>query len=125
MIQVGHRGTSKRVLQWKNVVTLGVSFALFISASAFAVGLTDSDHEYLATQGVQRGNSVINGLSPKEQSRLHVVINDPAADKDAAVRAKKVRDVLNEFEANQHWEKMNPGQLWDDPRRDNGKRLRD
>jgi hypothetical protein len=109
----------------KNLVILGAAIAFFISAPAFAVGLTDTDYEYLATQDVKRGSSVINGLSPKEQSRLHALINDPGTNNDLLARAKIVRDVLSEFEANQDWEKMNPGQLWDAPKRDNGKRPRD
>ena len=107
------------------LVVLGAAIAFFISAPAFGVGLTDTDYEYLATQDVKRGSPVINGLSPKEQSRLHTLINDTATESDLSARAKIVRDVLNEFEANQDWEKRNPGQLWDAPRRDNGSRARD
>ena len=109
----------------KNLVILGAAMALFISAPAFAVGLTDTDYDYLATQDIKRGSPIINGLSPKEQSRLHALINDPGTDDDLVARARIVREALSEFEANQHWEKMNPGQLWDAPKRDSGKRPRD
>ena len=109
----------------KNLIACGAAIAFLIITPAFGVGLTDSDHDYLATQDVKRGNSVINGLSPKEQSRLHALINDPGTDNDPVARARIVRDVLSEFEANQDWEKMNPGQLWDAPKRDNGRRPRD
>ena len=109
----------------KKLVILGAAIAFLISAPAFAVFLTDTDFEYLATQDVKRGSPVLNGLSPKEQSRLHALINDPGTDNDLLGRAKIVRDALNEFEANQHWEKMNPGQLWDAPRRDGRKQPRD
>ena len=96
----------------------GAAIAFLITTPALAVGLTDTDHDYLATtQDVQRGNSVINGLSPKEQARLHALINDPGTDNDPVARARIIREVLCEFEANQHWEKMNPGQLWDAPKR--------
>ena len=104
---------------------LSAAIAFFISAPAFAVGLTDTDYEYLANQDVKRGSPIINGLSPKEQSRLHALINDPGTDSDPVARARIVRDVLSEFEANQDWEKMNPGQLWDAPKRDGGTRPRD
>ena len=108
----------------KNLVVLGAAIAFFAVTPAFAVGLTDTDHDYLAIQGIKRGSPVINGLSPKEQSRLHALINDPGTDNDLVARARIVRDVLSEFEANQDWEKMNPGQLWDAPKRD-GKRSRE
>ena len=106
-------------------LTLAAAIAFFAVTSAFAVGLTDADHDYLATQDIKRGSPVINGLSPKEQSRLHALINDPGTDTDPVTRAKIVRDALSEFEANQDWEKMNPGQLWDAPKRDNAKRSRE
>jgi hypothetical protein len=109
----------------KNLIICGVAIAFFVSAPAFAVGLTDTDYEYLASQDVKRGSSVINGLSPKEQARLHGLINDPGTDSDPVARARTVRDILSEFEANQDWEKRNPGQLWDAPRRDNAKAPRD
>ena len=109
----------------KNFIVCGAAIAFLIITPAFAVGLTDADHDYLASQNVKRGNSVINGLSPKEQARLHALINDPGTDNDPVARAKIVRDVLSEFGANQDWEKMNPGQLWDAPKRDIGKRPSD
>ena len=101
----------------KNLVVLGAIIAFFAATPAFAIFLTDSDHEYLATQDIKRGSPVLNGLSPKEQSRLHALINDPTTASDLLARARIVRDVLNEFQANQDWEKMNPGQLWDAPKR--------
>ena len=108
----------------KNMILAAV-IAFFTVTPVFAVGLTDTDHEYLATQDIKRGSPVINGLSPKEQSRLHALINDPVTNADPVARARIVRDVLSEFEANQDWEKKNPGQLWDAPKRDDGKRSRD
>ena len=108
----------------KNLI-LVAALAFFGVTPAFAIGLTDADHEYLATQDIKRGNPVISGLSPKEQARLHALINDQGTDNDPVARARIVRDVLSEFEANQDWEKKNPGQLWDAPKRDGEKRSRD
>jgi hypothetical protein len=34
----------------KNLVVLGIVLAFFVSAPAFAVGLTHTDHDYFATQ---------------------------------------------------------------------------
>lgn len=109
----------------RTLVILATAIAFIAVTPAFAIFLTDSDLEYLATQDIKRGSSVLNGLSPREQARLHTLINDPATESDLLARARIVRDALNEFEANQDWEKMNPGQLWDAPRRDIGKRPRD
>ena len=109
----------------KKLVLLSVALASFLILPAFAVGLTDADYDYLATHDVKRGSPLLNGLSPKEQARLHRLINDPAIDKDPSARAKMVRDALIEFEGNQEWEKMNPGQLWDAPKSGVGSRRRD
>lgn len=107
------------------LVLLTIALASLLVAPAFAVGLTDADYDYLAAQDVKRGSPVLNALSPKEQSRLHALINDPASDKDPSARAKMVRDALIEFEGNQDWEKMNPGQLWDSPKSGIGSRRPD
>jgi hypothetical protein len=109
----------------RKLAVLTAAIAFFAVTPAFAIFLTDTDHEYLATQNIKRGSSVLNGLSPREQSRLHTLINDPATAGDLLARAKIVGDALNEFEANQDWEKRNPGQLWDAPRREREKPPRD
>jgi hypothetical protein len=109
----------------KKLVFLTIALASLLVLPAFAVGLTEADYDYLATQDVKRGSPVLNALSPKEQSRLHALINDPGIDKDPLARAKMVRDALIEFEGNQDWEKMNPGQLWDVPKSGIGSRRRD
>jgi hypothetical protein len=88
----------------------------FVVQSAFAFGLTESDHDYLVTQNVERGSSIIRKLSPKEQARLHALINDSKTENDPTARTDIIRAALKEFEKNQFWEEMNPGQLWDSPK---------
>jgi hypothetical protein len=92
-----------------------VSF--FVLTPAFAVGLTEADFSYLTAQNVQSDGEVIRGLSPKEQSRLHVLINDQTTANDPIARAKDVSNALAEFKGHQEWEAEHPGQLWDDPKR--------
>ena len=89
----------------------------FLVTPAFAVGLTEADFNYLTTLDVQSDGVVIRGLSPKEQSRLHVLINDLTTAKDPIARAKDVSEALSEFKKHQEWEVKNPGKLWDDPKR--------
>ena len=89
---------------------------LAASASAFAVGLTDADHDYLATHGVERDSSVLRGLSPREQARLHALINDAATANNTAARAGNVGTALQEFREHEAWEQAHPGELWDVPR---------
>jgi hypothetical protein len=99
-------------------ILVGTTATFFVVAtSAFAVGLTDADHAYLVTQNVERGSPVVEGLSPKEQARLHGLINDSRTESDPTARAKIVHEALVEFESHQRWEAMNPGQLWDSPKR--------
>jgi hypothetical protein len=90
---------------------------LGIATSAFTVGLTEADHDYLLTQNVERSSPVVKGLSPKEQARLHGLINDSQTESDPTARAKIVDQALAEFASHQRWEAMNPGQLWDSPKR--------
>jgi len=90
---------------------------LLLAIPAFAVGLTDSDYDYLAGQNFQKGSSVLNGLSPKEQARLHAIINDQTTSGNSAARAKDVSETLATFQDHQHWEETHPGQLWDAPTR--------
>jgi hypothetical protein len=94
-------------------VILGASVAVFVlDAAAFAFGLTDSDIDYLTTQNIPRDSSVLKGMSPKELSTLHFVINDERTGKDPAARAKNVADAVEEFHGHQRWEQAHPGQLW-------------
>jgi hypothetical protein len=89
---------------------------LAVTASALAFGLSDEDYLYLATQKVERSDAVIRGLSPKEQARLHSLINDPRTVNDATMRDRNVNAALAEFLSHQLWEQSHPGQLWDAPK---------
>jgi hypothetical protein len=96
----------------------GAAIALCLALSPATAGLlTEADYAYLAAQQVPKTSPVLQGLSPKEQSRLGSVINDSRTAHDPAARARSVQELLAEFEDNQRWERMNPGQLWDQPRR--------
>jgi hypothetical protein len=100
----------------KHAIRFFVAGGLFaFSASAYAVGLSESDFEYLATQHIERTGPPIHDLSPKEQSRLHSLINDAVTANDPVARAKFVSQALAEFLDHQHWEQSHPGQLWDVP----------
>jgi hypothetical protein len=101
----------------KYSIRVGVIAGLFVVTPAFAVGLTAADFVYLTTQNVQSDGEVIRGLSPKEQSRLHVLINDLTTANDPIARAKDVSNALAEFKSHQEWEVEHPGQLWDEPKR--------
>ena len=99
-------------------VLLGVAAAFFaVTVPALAFGLSDEDYLYLTTQKVERDGALIRGLSPKEQARLHSLINDPRTTKDATMRDKNVNAALAEFLSHQLWEQSHPGQLWDSPKR--------
>jgi hypothetical protein len=79
--------------------------------------LTEADHDYLGTQNVERASPLVRGLSPKEQARLHALVNASQTENDPTARTKIVHEALVEFESHQRWEVMNPGQLWDVPKR--------
>ncbi len=91
---------------------------MFLTATAaLAVGLTQADYDYLETQKIERHSSLLRDLSPKEQARLHALINDERTKDDAIAQAQNVNEALTGFSQNQLWEQQNPGQLWDAPRR--------
>jgi hypothetical protein len=90
---------------------------LLMGAPAFAFGLSESDYDYLATQNFLRDSSILEGLSPKEQSRLHAIITDATTNSDPAKQAKNVGEAMSTFQEHQNWEKSHPGQLWDLPKR--------
>lgn len=71
---------------------------------AFAFGLSDTDYDYLATQGVPRDSAVLRGLRPKEQASLHAIIGYRASEFLPDLRAKNVADVLKVFQEHQDWE---------------------
>ena len=94
-------------------------FAGFFAATvpAFAVGLSESDFVYLTTQNIERDAPPIHDLSPREQARLHSIINDPSTANNPVAQAKFVNEALAEFLDHQLWEKSHPGKLWDAPKR--------
>jgi len=104
----------RRRWKYETICAVTLSF-VSISGSAFAYDLSEEDYEYLKTQNLERQEAPIAHLSPKERSRLHVLINDPLTANDATLRDKKVSDATAEFLAHQVWEKAHPGQLWDKP----------
>ena len=91
--------------------------AVFIGAttSSFAVGLTTADYEYLETQNVEKTGTLLQNLSPREQARLHAIINYVPT--TPAIQAKNVAEALELFMKHQDWEFSHPGELWDSPRR--------
>ena len=92
-------------------------FAFTVSASAFGVGLSDEDYEYLKAQHIERSDAPVRNLSPKERQRVHNLINDPETGGDQIARNKNVIDALAIFLEHQLWEKAHPGELWDTPKK--------
>jgi hypothetical protein len=102
----------------KYAVLSGIAAGLVaFTVPALAVGLSEADFVYLKTQNIERSSPPIHDLSPKEQARLHSLINDPRTTNDPVAKAKFVNEALAEFLRHQLWEKENPGQLWDVPKR--------
>jgi hypothetical protein len=101
-------------LVMKYCLRIGAAAAVFLCvSSASAFFLTDADYAYLATQNFVRSESIFQNLGPREEARLHAVINDLQTENTPAVRAKIVTDTLKEFMNHQRWEEMHPGQIWD------------
>ena len=93
-----------------------VGLLLAVTSSAGAWGLTDEDYDYLRrAQSLERYDAPLPNLSPKEQSRLRYLINDPQP--DPVVRDESVKDTLGLFLEHQLWEKAHPGELWDVPKK--------
>jgi hypothetical protein len=90
---------------------------LLIAVPAFAFGLSESDYDYLATQNILRDNSILQGLSPKEQARLHAIITDATTSRDPTTQAKNVGQAMATFQEHQNWEQTHTGQLWDSSKR--------
>jgi hypothetical protein len=100
----------------KYAIRIGVVAGLLaVPVPAFAVGLSESDFVYLSTQNFERNGPPIHDLSPREQARLHSVINDPRTANDPVAQANDVNQALAEFLGHQLWEQSHPGQLWDAP----------
>jgi hypothetical protein len=98
------------------LIFLGTAVFLAATTSAFAVGLTTADYEYLETQNIERTGTLLQSLSPKEQARLHAIIN--FVPNTPASQAKDVAEALELYMQHQNWERTHPGELWDLPRRD-------
>ena len=96
----------------KHSICAGAIAGYLLVTPAFAVGLTEADFGCLTTLDVQSDGMVIRGLSPKEQSRLHVLINDLTTANDPIARAKDVSNALAEFKSHQEWEVGNPGRSY-------------
>jgi hypothetical protein len=107
-------GNLECIMRYRRLAT-AVSILLALGTPALAFGLTDSDYDYLATQDFPKDNSVLKGLSPKEQARLHAIIIDAATNNNPAVQAENVAEALATYQAHQRWEDAHPGQLWDFP----------
>ena len=52
----------------------------------------------------------IQHLGPREEARLHALINDVQTENAPGIRAKIVTDELKEFISHRRWEEMHPGQ---------------
>jgi len=102
----------------KNLIALGIVAAFFaVTTSSFAVGLSESDFDYLEKQDVERTSNLVRDLSPREQARLHAIINDNSTANNPIGQAKNVAEALAAFREHQLWERTHPGQLWDLPKR--------
>jgi hypothetical protein len=99
----------------RKLIFLGTAFFLGATTPLFAVGLTEADFAYLATQNVERAGIMLLNLSPKEQARLHSIINYVPT--TPAAQTKNVLEALEGYMEHQRWERMHPGELWDLPRR--------
>jgi hypothetical protein len=97
------------------LIFLGTVTFFGATTTSFAVGLTTADYDYLETQNVERTATLLRNLSPREQARLHAVINFLPA--TSASQAKNVAEALELFMKHQDWELSHPGELWDLPRR--------
>jgi hypothetical protein len=89
----------------------GVALLGATTVPAVAFGLTEADYAYLAGRDVGRTSAVLRGLSPREQARLHAVINDAATAGDEAARANAVTRALEEFRERQAWEATHPEEM--------------
>lgn len=95
------------------LVLLSTLFAFEAASGRDGVLLSPDDYGYLAAQGIERNDRILEKMSPKELRHLHNLIHDIRTENDPQARAKAVSDALKEFGRNQQWEKDNPGQLWD------------
>jgi hypothetical protein len=103
--------------QMRYLIIFAVAAFFGGTAVSFAVGLSDTDYEYLAAQELERNSPILRDLSPKEQATLHAIIGDSRTAVDPTARAKNVNDALAVYREHQLWERVHPGELWDIPRR--------
>lgn len=97
------------------LIFFGSAAFLGATTTTFAVRLTTADYEYLETQNIERTAALLRNLSPREQARLHAIINFIPA--TPASQPKNVAEALEFFMKRQDWELSHPGELWDLPRR--------
>ena len=81
----------KRGWSYATICAVTLSFITIIGF-AFAYDLSDKDYEYLKAQHIERDHAPVLDLSPKERSRLHVLINEPRT--DAAARDENTARAL-------------------------------
>ena len=105
----------KRRAMLKYSILAGTIASFFIISPAFAIGLTVADIDYLTTLNVQIDAVAIRGLSPKQQARLHALINDPTTADNPSTRAKNVSEAFAEFKKLQEREVEHPGKLRGEP----------
>ena len=102
-------------------VLAGIAFAILLAISPISTAapedgllLSTDDYVFLATQGIQRDDTILQKVSPKELRRLHYLINDKRIESNPQSRIQAVMEALTEFEGHQRWETQNPGRLWDE-----------
>lgn len=105
----------------KFAVPTSFAFALLLAISPIAkaaseenILLSAEDYVFLAAQGIEPNNTILQKMSPKELHRLHYIINDKRTESNPQSRARASMKALAEFEGNQRWETDNPGHLWDE-----------
>jgi hypothetical protein len=111
--------TGELGVRYSSFAGIAIVILLAISPAAGAVRdegilLSSDDYVFLAAQGIQRDNAILQKLSPKELRGLHHLINDQRAQSDPQSKAVAVTKALGEFEDNQRWETANPGRLWNE-----------
>jgi hypothetical protein len=95
------------------ILIAAATVAFITGSSASPFFLTDDDYAYLASQNFGRSEAIFQNLGPRQEARLHALINDVWTKNAPAVRAKIVTDTLKEFISHRRWEEMHPGRFWD------------
>lgn len=97
----------------KSSILAGLFLAAAVTTPALAFQLTPADFGYLETLGVERNSPIMRDLSPRQEARLHNIINADWAKNNPEKRAGSVREALMDVVEQREWEKNNPGKLWD------------